>query len=133
MVRPTRRDRQATARRALVRSDAVEDERLRQATQEGILSVLHPSVLEKVRSAAMIDINQLPKNPALEQWKAELRAEGAVKGEARLLLHILRRRGFVVDADVEARLLATTDLARIERWADRALDASSLDAVFADD
>ncbi|MBK6534211.1 MAG: hypothetical protein IPF99_32985 [Deltaproteobacteria bacterium] len=46
---------------------------------------------------------------------------------------MLRRRGFVVGADVEARLLATTDPARIERWADLALDAPSLDAVFADD
>ncbi len=120
------------ARRALDRSDAVEDERLRRATQEGIMSVLHPSVLEQVRRAAMIDINQLPKNPALERWKADLRAEGEARGEARLLLRILRRRGFAVTADVEARLLATTDLARIDRWADRALDAASLDAVFDD-
>ena len=105
------------------------------------MSVLHPSVLEQLRRAAMIDINQLPKNPAWERWKADLRAEGALEGEARgkvlgevnLLVRILRRRGFVVGADVEARLLATTDLARIERWADRALDAPSLDAVFADD
>jgi len=125
------------ARRALMRSDAVTDERLRRATQEGILSVLHPSVMEQVRRAAMIDINQLPKNPALERWKADLRAEGAVegeaRGEARLLVRILRRRGFVVSPDAEARVLATTDLARIERWADRALDAASLDAVFAND
>jgi len=97
------------------------------------MAVLHPSVMEQLRSAAMIDINQLPKNPALERWKADLRAEGAVEGEARMLLRILRRRGFVVGPDVEARLLATTDRARIERWADRALDAASLDAVFADD
>ena len=89
----------------------------------------------------MIDINQLPKNPAWERWKADLRAEGEARGEARgqvlgearLLLRILRRRGFAVGVDVEARLLATTDPARIERWADRALDAASLDAVFADD
>ncbi len=129
------------ARRALARSDAVEDERLRRATQEGILAVLHPSVMEQLRRAAMIDINQLPKNPALEKWKAELRAEGAVEGEARgrvlgeahLLLRILQRRGFAVSVDVEARLLAATDAARIERWADRALDAATLDAVFADD
>ena len=77
----------------------------------------------------MIDINQLPKNPAWDRWKDELRAEG----EARLLLCVLHRRGFVAGADVEARLLSTTDPARIERWADLALDAPSLDAVFADD
>ena len=81
----------------------------------------------------MIDINQLPKNPAWERWKADLRAEGAAEGAARMLLRILRRRGFAVGADAEARVLATTDPARIERWADRAFDAASLDAVFADD
>jgi uncharacterized protein YjeT (DUF2065 family) len=93
----------STWRDALARSDAVEDERLRRVTREGIVTVLHPSVMEQLRSAAMIDTN------------------------------LLRRRGFVVGADVEARLLSMTDPARIERWADLALDAPSLDAVFADD
>ena len=71
------------ARRALARGAAVADERLRRATQEGILAVLHPSVMEQLRSAAMIDINQLPRNPALDRWKSELRDEGRVEGEAR--------------------------------------------------
>ena len=101
----------------------------------------------------MIDINQLPKNPVLERWKAELRAEGEARGEAsgeargeargvalgeaigeaRMLVRILRRRGFVLSADLAARVLATTDIERIERWADRALVASTLDAVFVED
>jgi hypothetical protein len=83
----------------------------------------------------MIDINQLPKNPALERWKAELRAEGAVegeaRGEARMLVRILRGRGFVVSAEVESRVLATDSVDVLERWADRALTAASLDDVFA--
>lgn len=125
------------ARRALARSATVLDERLRRTMQEGIMAVLHPAVLEEVRRSAMIDINQLPRNPVLEQWKDELRAEGEsrgeARGEARLLLRVLRRRGFALGAELEARVLATTDVARIERWADRALDAASLDTIFADD
>jgi aryl carrier-like protein len=113
----------------------VTDERLRRATLEGILAVLHPSLMEQLRSAVMIDINQLPKNPALERWKAALRAEGAVegevRGEARMLVRILRGRGFVVGAEVEARVLATDSVDALERWADRALTAASLEDVFA--
>ena len=45
----------------------------------------------------------------------------------------VEKPGFELGADAEARLLATTDLDRIECWADRALTAASLDAVFSDD
>ena len=85
----------------------------------------------------MIDIDQLPKNPALERWVAEMTANGEargkalgkVAGEAGLLLRVLRLRGVVVTAANEARILAATETAEIERWADRALtvaDASDL-------
>jgi hypothetical protein len=50
-----------------------------------------------------------------------------------MLVKMLRRRGFDVSAELEARVLATADLGLIERWADRALTADSLDAVFAPD
>ena len=122
------------ARRALHRVALIDDERLRRVTQEGILGVLHPSLVEKVRSA-MIDLSQLPTNPALERWKADLRAEGAIegeaRGEARMLVRILRGRGFIVGAEVEARVLATDSVDALERWADRALTAASIDEVFA--
>jgi len=60
-------------------------------------------------------------------------ARGEARGEARMLMRILRGRGFEVGADVEARVLSTEDLGLLERWADRALVAVSLDAVFATD
>lgn len=88
----------------------------------------------------MIDINQLPYNPALERWEedvmkrrgARLQAESEARGEALMLLRILRRRGLAVSPETEARLLATADTALLERWADRALDAASIEAVFAE-
>jgi hypothetical protein len=118
-------------RRSLAKGATIEDERLRRATLEGILAVLHPSVTEQLRSAIMIDINQLPKNPALERWKADLRAEGEARGEARMLVRILRGRGFVVGDDIEARVIATESVDTLERWATRALTAASIDDVFA--
>ena len=69
----------------------------------------------------MIDINQLPRNPALEEWVAELTANGEARGEARLLLRMLRLGGVALSSEDEARILASTDTAQIERWADRAL------------
>lgn len=123
------------ARRALARGATVADERLRRATLEGILAVLHQTLTERLRSEVMIDINQLPKNPTLERWKADLRAEGAAtaeaRGEARMLLRILRGRGFAVSLEVEARVLATDSVDTLEHWADRALAATSIDDVFA--
>lgn len=64
---------------------------------------------------------------AAEQWKAEGRAEG--KGDA--LIHLLERRhGFIPDP-IRAQV-AGADLATLDRWFDRALDATTLDAVFDD-
>lgn len=135
-----RRDARALdiATRSLARASTIMDGTLRRSVEEGILSVLHPTVVGKGKRTPMIDISQLPKNPAVEKWKAELRAEGRVEGRAegraegaaRLLLRVLRQRGFTVSSEIEARVLATLDTGRIEAWTDRALVASTLDEVF---
>ncbi len=80
----------AVVRRALKRAGEIQDERLRQSMQRGILAISHPSVVEKPRSTEMIDLDQLPYNPALERWEedvmrrrgARLRAESEARGEA---------------------------------------------------
>jgi hypothetical protein len=43
------------------------------------------------------------------------------RGEANALLRVLTARGFVVDAAIEARVRACTDLAALERWVTRAV------------
>jgi hypothetical protein len=120
------------AQEALARAASISDGALRRSVEEGILAVLHPTVVAKVRRGPMIDINQLPKNPAVEKWKAELRADGEARGEVRQLVRVLRRRGFVGCPEIEARVLATTDTDRIEQWTDRALIAATLAEVFAE-
>jgi hypothetical protein len=47
-----------------------------------------------------------------------------------LLLRLLRRKGFTVDAAVEARSADCKD-DQLDAWADRVLTATSLDEVFA--
>nr|MBK7065846.1 hypothetical protein [Deltaproteobacteria bacterium] len=75
----------------------------------------------------MIDINQVPRNPAVERWAADLQA--ARRG---LLFASWRLRGIATQPADEARILACMDTTQIERWADRALTATLIDEVFAE-
>jgi len=116
------------ARRAIARTEAIADAQLRQRIQWSILTVLHPAVVEKVRSIAMIDISQLPRNPALERWVSDIHAEAY----GRMLLLALRKRSIVTTPADEARIAACTDPAQIERWFERAVTATGIDEVFAE-
>ena len=62
--------------------------------------------------------------------EARGKALGKVAGEARLLLRVLRLRGVAVTVADEARILAATDTAEIERWADRALTVAQASDLF---
>jgi hypothetical protein len=57
-------------------------------------------------------------------------AEGMARGEARLLTRQLTRRFGTLPADVTARM-EDADTDTLEAWADRLLDARTLDEVFA--
>jgi hypothetical protein len=67
-----------------------------------------------------------------QEWIDEGRKLGVDEGVARAVLRVLKKRGLGVRPEVEARVLACTDLAVLERWLDRAIDARSADDVFAD-
>ena len=72
-----------------------------------------------------------------EEWKAEGRAEGKaegkaegrIEGRAQALLRILSRRFGEVPPERQ-REIEMADLATLDAWIDRAIDASSLHAVF---
>ena len=59
----------------------------------------------------------------------EGKAQGKVEGKAELLARILRRRFGQLPEWVETRLRLATPV-QLESWADRVLDATTLDAVF---
>jgi hypothetical protein len=77
---------------------------------------------------------------ALRQWRAEWQAEGKAKGKAEgeakgkaegkangkaeAVIRIFARRGLQVTDTQRAQILATTDLPTLDRWIDRALDAT---------
>lgn len=59
-------------------------------------------------------------------------AQLEARGEAKMLLKILAARKLPVDDATRARILATTDSAVLERWAELAVFATSIEQVFAD-
>lgn len=76
----------------------------------------------------MIDISQLPRNPALERWVSDLHAEGA----SRVLLRVLHQRAIAMTPAEETRILACMHSDQIERWTGRALTGTRIDEVFAE-
>jgi hypothetical protein len=63
-----------------------------------------------------------------QQWRQEGRQEGRREGETALLLRLMERRFGVLSAAVRDRV-AAADLATVEEWGLRVLDASSIDDV----
>jgi hypothetical protein len=62
----------------------------------------------------------------LAEGLAEGQAKGLAEGQARSLLRILAARHIAVDERTRQRILACTDLVILDRWLDRALNATSL-------
>lgn len=68
-----------------------------------------------------------------EQWEAEIKAELEAEGEARAILRALERRGIHVTEAVRERVTGCTDLPTLDRWFDRAFDATNAEDLFAED
>lgn len=66
------------------------------------------------------------------EGRVEGKAEGKAEGEALAVLRILKARGLYPTVAQEAQILGTTEPARLERWLDRVIDASSVDALLSD-
>lgn len=67
-----------------------------------------------------------------QRWIEKWKAEGEATGRAELLLRLLRRRFDTVPGELES-LVRAADVAQIDAWSDRLLDARTLDDVFAAD
>jgi len=86
---------------------------------------------EKGREVGREEGREVGREEGREEGREVGREEGIPQGEAQILRRQLGRRFGALPTWVEARLSqATTD--QLEHWADRILDADSLDAVFKD-
>jgi len=132
----------AKSKRALAAADA-EIMRVFQATMRARASELqtvYASLIEGVaRPALRATLRTLLEDEGMgalemifENGKLEGKAEGKLEGEARALLVILRRRGFEVSTAVEERVRATAGTDAFDRFIARALEAKTLDEVFAE-
>jgi predicted transposase YdaD len=68
----------------------------------------------------------------LEQGLERGREEGMTRGRAEDILRILAARGVPVDEAARQHILTCADLATLDRWFDRALNATTLSAVLDD-
>jgi predicted transposase/invertase (TIGR01784 family) len=68
--------------------------------------------------------------PYYDKGKAEGKAEGLAEGEAKILAHLLEKRFGAIPGSVHQRIF-TADVATIETWVERVLDAPDLQSVFA--
>ena len=61
----------------------------------------------------------------------EGRQEGRVAGKAEQLLRLMERRGFSPTEETRRRVTTCTDMPLLDLWFDRAIDATTLDEIFA--
>jgi hypothetical protein len=67
-----------------------------------------------------------------EDARTEGRTEGLIAAQVKALLTVLRARGVAVPDAAQRRIQAERDLARLERWIERASVASSVAEVIDD-
>lgn len=64
-----------------------------------------------------------------EEWKRQARMQGLQEGLQQLLIRLITRRFGQLSADTKQRLLEATP-EQLEQWADKILDAETLEDVF---
>jgi predicted transposase YdaD len=73
---------------------------------------------------------QLIFNEGKAEGEAKGKAEGEAEGMAKTLLKLLRQRGFEVDDAIERRVYSANDIAQLDAWLGRVLNAQQLEDVF---
>jgi predicted transposase YdaD len=96
-----------------------------------LVGEVRPAALSEIVEAAMgQDASEVVETTG-ERLIREGREQGVLEGERRVLLRLLRRRFGAVPADLELRVAGASQ-AKLDAWADRVLDAETLDAVFSE-
>ncbi|ROO83487.1 hypothetical protein EDD29_0990 [Actinocorallia herbida] len=65
-------------------------------------------------------------------WTDSLRAEGAAQAAAEAVIKVLRARDILVTQPARERILACEDGDQLDRWLERAANATHVDELFAD-
>ncbi len=110
--------------------DATSETRIRGMRDPSVLRQWLDQALE-ARTAEDMLATPTSRMSALEMIHEDGRAEGLALGYRASLIALLRARGLQVDTGAEARIRETQDLALLNRWLDRAVDASTVEEVLA--
>nr|VFK19275.1 MAG: protein of unknown function (DUF4351) [Candidatus Kentron sp. LPFa] len=98
-------------------------------TLRGIIREVRPEEEEPMMSQFAQEIKKKALLEGIQQGRQEGRQEGHMEGEVKLLMRQLSRRFQPLPNEITERILKA-DPNTIEIWADRILDAKSLDEVF---
>jgi predicted transposase/invertase (TIGR01784 family) len=89
---------------------------------------VHPAM-----KAVLKNVVSPERTEKLMETLAEMYEErGRQQGRTESLLRLLAARGIPVDAPSRQRILSCTDIATLDQWFDRAVNATQLSAVFGD-
>jgi predicted transposase YdaD len=103
------------------------------ATSDLPRPVLHHVLSRRLTTTAMkkfVSTLVQTRNEGIAAGKAAGKAEGKAEGRAELLLRQLARRFGAAAASSRAGRLQEASLSDLERWADRVLDAATIEDVF---
>jgi hypothetical protein len=74
---------------------------------------------------------KMNESPVAREWRAEARRQGEIKGKlegkAEMLLLVLKGRFAPLPEDLVARVRATADSDQLDRWAEAAVTATTLE------
>jgi len=114
---------------------AVEDAELREELLRAMLSMLGEPLAKIVKEMLMKPL-VLPDVPIYNEIVTALEARGEVRekvrGKVERVLRLLATRGVAADEAARTRITECRDVARLDRWCDRAVTATSVAAVLAD-
>ncbi|EPX60723.1 hypothetical protein D187_001372 [Cystobacter fuscus DSM 2262] len=102
------------------------------AVHEATGRVLH-SVLDEQRAEELMrSYGEELIERGRQQGLTKGREEGLIRGRAEYVLRVLATRGLYVDEAARQRILTCMELATLDRWFDRALNATTLSDVLDD-
>jgi hypothetical protein len=121
------RDAEAIGRAALLAAARLDDER-GQIYTDACLALLHSAAkeaLEAMMANGTYEYQSDYFRRAIGQGMAEGEARGVARGKAEAVLAVLAGRGLAVSDPLRDRVLACTDVARLDAWLTRAITAAS--------
>ncbi len=83
------------------------------------------------RGTIVGDARLAGQEEGLKEGREEGREEGRVAGKAEQLLRLMERRGFSLTEETRQRVTTCSDMPLLDLWFDRAIDATTLDEIFA--